>query len=316
MCDSSTQESDSIDMDADEFAAYVRMPDLAKSATLKMNEHQDKIYKQAIKEMKARHDKEMKDQSHRYETVLAEKEVELTKAKDALQAAQSELQKLSQYDDSDDMIASEYQYVSICEVVYPEFTDRPWLNRMADVEPNGKVWKFISRDNVPKYFDNRDRIYWRDGPDSDAQVGIWSWSSIENRDDPSKDYVLSHYEPYYSPIEVMILRDCTSIDDMTSYIKNTIAQQPTCETFVLAVHQQVGQYIGVKCSKAQFDWLAAGGKLKTDVIVLPVYRFSQRDVLRLRNDRLYFDKLGMGIPCDTLRIKEPVDIIRELQVMQ
>ena len=183
---------------------------------------------------------------------------------------------------------------------------------MADVESNGKIWKFMVNDDFPRYFENRDRLYYRDGPTEAGSVGIWSWSSGENRDDPSKDYVSSQYEPHYSPIEVMILRGCSSIDDIAVYIKNSIEQQPTCETFVVAARQQGEQYVGVKCSKAQFDWLAAGGKLKKDVIVLPVYRFSQRDVLRLGNDRLYFDRLALGIPCDTLRIKDPMEIVRDL----
>lgn len=305
-------QTDIVDMEADEFEAYVGMSDLAKSAISKMKDHQDEVHKQAIEEMAARHDEEMKDQSRRYETALAEKEAELTKVKDALQAAQSELNKLSQFDDSSEVIATEHQHISICEVIYPEFSDRPWLNRMADVEPNGIIWKFMVNDDLPRYYDNRDKVYWRDGPDIVEQVGIWSWSSIENRDDPSKDYVLSQYEPHYSPIEVMVLRGCSSIDDIAEYIKNNIGQQPTCETFVIVARQQGEQYVGVKCSKAQFDWLATGGKLKKDVIVLPVYRFSQRDVLRLGNDRLYFDRLALGIPCDTLRIKDPLEIVRDL----
>lgn len=307
-------QTDIVDMEADEFEAYVGMSDLAKSATSKMKDHQDEVHKQAIEEMAARHDEEMRDQSRRYETALAEKEAELTKVKDALQAAQSELNKLSQFDDSSEAIATEHQHISICEVIYLEYRGRPqpWLNRMADVEPNGIIWKFMVKDDIPRYFENRDRLYHRDGPTDAGSVGIWSWSSGENRDDPSKDYVLSQYEPHYSPIEVMILRGCSSIDDIAVCIKNSIEQQPTCETFVIAARQQGEQYVGVKCSKTQFDWLANGGKLKNDVIVLPVYCFSQKDVLRLGNDRLYFDRLALGIPCDTLRIKDPLEIVRDL----
>ena len=89
------------------------------------------------------------------------------------------------------MAESLIERISLCRVSRKNDEEKPRLVRLADVE-DGILKEFRSASGN-KFFDNRDRLFWRNGPDINGAFGIWKWSAIPNENNPAKDYVEANY---------------------------------------------------------------------------------------------------------------------------
>lgn len=56
-------------------------------------------------------------------------------------------------------------------------------------------------------------------------VGVWSWRTIPNINDPSRDYIESEYNAFYQPTQVIILKECTSIEQIVKKLVMGISEK-------------------------------------------------------------------------------------------
>lgn len=111
-----------------------------------------------------------------------------------------------------------YDYVSLCEVEQ-DYNGQVWLNRLADIGKTGLLQAFYLNEDLPKYFANRSRLFFKDGPSELGAIGVWNWSSIPNNNDFSKDYVTTQFNPDARPIEIIKMQDCKSPNEVLEILK-------------------------------------------------------------------------------------------------
>ena len=58
-------------------------------------------------------------------------------------------------------------------------------------------------------------------------VGVWNWRTITNINDPSRDYIESEYNAFYQPTQVIILKECTSIEQIVKKLVMGISEKCT-----------------------------------------------------------------------------------------
>ena len=78
---------------------------------------------------------------------------------------------------------------------------------------------FHRNEELPPYFSNRDKIFYKDGPSTDGFYGIWSWSAIPNEKDPSKDYIISKYNVNLDAIEIATIPEASSLEELIHLLK-------------------------------------------------------------------------------------------------
>lgn len=85
-------------------------------------------------------------------------------------AKSDESSHLSQYDDTDisslPPVGSE-ETISLCNVI-SDYSGQKWLIRFADLSHNGHYHMFHRNEELPPYFSNRDKIFYKDGPSTDG----------------------------------------------------------------------------------------------------------------------------------------------------
>lgn len=186
-----------------------QIEDCHQSASLLKTE-----YEQRIQEI----EQEKKD----LESSLAAAQEKISELQTSLTVAKSdESSHLSQYDDTDisslPPVGSE-ETISLCNVI-SDYSGQKWLIRFADLSHNGHYHMFHRNEELPPYFANRDKIFYKDGPSTDGFYGIWSWSAIPNEKDPSKDYIISKYNVNLDAIEIAMEPDFHDGQDV--YVEHT-----------------------------------------------------------------------------------------------
>ena len=106
------------------------------------------------------------------------------------------------------MIDFRVEFTSLCRVSI-DSNGQVWLNRLADVK-DGKYVIPEYYEDMGRVFENRDRIFRRDGPSYEGAIGVWSWSAIPNQNNPETDYVQSAFQPELNPVRVFEIYDVVS----------------------------------------------------------------------------------------------------------
>ena len=146
---------------------------------------------------------------------------------------------------------SNYQYVSIGQILY-DYNGQRWISRLADITVSGEIIPFVADETISHYFSNRDRLYWRNGPDADQAIGVWNWNVSPRDTDPSKDYVETDFCNSIQLTQIVQLSNCKALDDVVSLLKNGISMQFSCSK-LLFVYKADSVLNGLLCSSANFD---------------------------------------------------------------
>lgn len=214
------------------------------------------------------------------------------------------------------MIDNSVERISICKVLIQDDADKPWLIRLADID-NGILRAFHQIDGTPKLFDNRDRLFWRDGPDEDGILGIWKWSAIPNINNPATDYIETRYVESLKAIEIVEITAARTIEDILKCINHGLEISPVSDNILLCPKVRTSgasnKYDGLLCTRADMvlnnDYLF----LKDSVISLPQYSFMRNDIIYIDGKKLYC-KLDYGDPVGRILVKEPSEIVRDAVV--
>lgn len=143
------------------------------------------------------------------------------------------------------------KFISLCRVK-TDYTGQKWLIRYADLCHYGRYHAFHKKDDIAAFFTNRDKLFYRDGPDTDGFYGIWTWTAVPNKTDPNKDYVETQYTPELSPIEIFFMPEATGLDFLVSLLKSGIDYPPHSNKVMFSYRISKGQYTGILCDTQDF----------------------------------------------------------------
>ncbi len=208
-----------------------------------------------------------------------------------------------QVDDSD------FQHSSIGQI-YHDYNGQPWINRLADIV-NGEIVPFVLDDNAPRYFDNRDRLFWKDGPDKEETIGIWNWRADPSFSDSTKDYVTSEYNRYMKVTEVIELPQCKSLSEVSSFLTDWFEKDFTAGKILFVYPAAGGEMEGVLCSTEDLEFYGGQVRLLASVFMLPHYTIKHSDIIRIGGIRIY-RKMSLGIPQSVYRVKTPYDVVKKM----
>ena len=204
---------------------------------------------------------------------------------------------------------SNYQYVSIGQILY-DYNDQRWIFRLADITESGEIVPFVADETIPHYFSNRDRLYWRNGPDTDQAIGVWNWNVTPRDTDPNKDYVETDFCNNIQLTQIIQLLNCETLDDVVSLLKNGISFQFSFNK-LLFVYEENTILTGLLCSSSDFDRANDKITLKSDVYTLPQYSIKLSDTIDLASIRIY-KFLSLGIPQSIYQVRDPYEAVKSL----
>lgn len=250
------------------------------------------------------------------ETKLHMKELEsrLQEADRVVTALQTELdhyRNLATYAD-EEFEQSEYkqfQHVSIGRI-FNDYSGQIWIERLADVI-NGEVWEFSPDDTKSHYFENRDRLYWKDGPNEEGAVGVWSWKAEPSYTDPSKDFVTCEFNRNARITEVVDLSQCKTLTEVAARISEGIEYHITSEKILFTCTTVNGAKEGLLCYPGDIKYSGGIVKLASSVFMLPHYSIRQPDTMKIAGVRIC-RKINLGIPQSMVRVRQPYDAVKEM----
>jgi hypothetical protein len=221
---------------------------------------------------------------------------------------------LAQFDDTNTSVLptmNSDEIVSLCGVI-SDYNGQKCLVRYADLSHNGHYHIFRRSEDTPPYFSNREKIFYKDGPSNDGFYGIWTWSAIPNEKDPSKDYILSHYNRDIEAIEVVIVTEASTLDDLVTLLKGGIEYRPHSHRVMFSLYTTKGQYMGILCNEKELNTVNGKTAFSEECIVVPVYEFAGGDIVRLNNGPSFFRNAFAGCPNKLYHLKSPLDIVKNI----
>ena len=248
-------------------------------------------------------------------SLLAEAQAKISELQTAPSAfASDDADYLAQFDDTDASILpsdNADEIVSLCSVV-SDYNGQKWLIRYADLNNNGHYYIFHRNEDIPPYFTNRDKIFYKDGPSKDGFYGVWTWSAVPNENDPSKDYILSRYNTELDAIELVTFTQATSLDELVSLLKEGINYQPHSRRVMFSICTSKGQHTGILCTAKELNTVNEKTNISKDCIVVPVYEFTNADVIHLDNGLSFYGNAFAGLPSKLYHLKSPLDIVKDI----
>lgn len=204
---------------------------------------------------------------------------------------------------------SNYQYVSIGQIIY-DYNDQRWILRLADITKDGLIVPFIADETIPHYFSNRDRLYWRNGPDTERAIGVWNWNVSPRDTDPDKDYVETDFCNSIQLTQIVQLSNCESLVDIVTLLKKGVSLQSVCNK-LLFVYEEDSILNGLLCSSADFEHINDKITLKSTVYTLPQYCIKLSDAIELAGIKIY-KYLSFGIPQSIFQVRDPYEAVKSL----
>lgn len=228
-----------------------------------------------------------------------------------IKAELEQLQLLSRFADTNvpAVVEKEYEYESICRVVH-SYTDQAWLNRLADIN-NGRITAFEQDLDAPRYFGNRDRLFWRDGPDEDGYVGVWDWNAQPNKNDPDTDYVSTTHNSRVKLIEILEVPTCHSIPELTRYISTTQISIFSGRKILFTIPAENGVIRGILCDEHNFIKFGDKYKLNSSVYILPEFAIKPSDILTFSGIQFY-RYTSLGLPLALAQVRDPMYVAKEI----
>lgn len=211
-----------------------------------------------------------------------------------------------------DEVFNEYEHLSV-GLIAPDYYGNRWVYRLADIGSSEDIIPFIEDSSQPPLFSNRKRLYFKEKNLQDGFLGIWAWYAETHKNDPSKDHIVSNYYPQYSPVELIIVDNCSSIDDLVAELSKGLALSPGARRFAITFfNSKTDRYTGVLCHKSDIENTQGVIRLKSDVISLPIYSFEQRDILQLNDSKRIYNKLQLGPADDVIKTISDSEIVKKL----
>ena len=236
----------------------------------------------------------------------------LTKAEDTITTIQPELERykyLLSYEDSEYEDTNRYQHVSVGSIFH-DLQGTRWISRLADVV-DGTIKIFNVDKLSPRYYENRDRLYWKDGPEKDGEIGVWGWRSDPNENDLTKDYVSTEYQEYARIVEIIEFPNCQTITELSKKITEKFEKPFSCKKILFVCNSSDGNREGLLCNEEDFEVMGNQIRLLPTIFTLREYSLQNSDILEI-NGKLFYNKMNLGIPQSVIRIRSPFEVVKKI----
>lgn len=152
------------------------------------------------------------------------------------------------------------------------------LKRLSDIENNEVLDKYCETFPYQKeLFTNQ-----KTNGFPENYVGVWNWRTIPNINDPSRDYIESEYNAFYQPTQVIILKECTSIEQIVKKLVMGISEKMYCNGALFA-YWNGQKYEGVRCREQDLDIGADRLALRENTLELPVFEIFLQCFIKREN---------------------------------
>lgn len=214
--------------------------------------------------------------------------------------------------DDEDYKSDEFDFISLCEVLPPDYKGKNMIERLADLTEYGEFDEFFCDENEPRMFENRDKLYLNDGPRDVGVMGVWMWRAVPNNTNSYKDFIYSRFAPEIKPIEILSFSQATDEKSLLNVLKEGIDIDIIPELAMYSTHVGKGHYIGFLCNAQDFEKVGEGYRIKSTLITLDKYDFGRSDIIRLYNDRRFFKKLSIGMPSKIVPVKDTMELVKNI----
>lgn len=272
-------------------------------------------HEQNISELKSKYQQEIRD----IENEKSKVELSLAKAQEQIEKFQSnntsdEYTILVRFDDTNDAflpsLGSE-NFISLC-IVKRNSDGQKYLIRCADLNPDGNYYIFYQNENLPPVFGNRIKIFCKNTSLDEGSYGIWNWEARPNEKDSRRDFVLSDYNDNLDPIEVVKVPEISSLDELVARLKSGIDYQKYTRRVMFAFYNSNGQYVGILCKTKELCLLNGKAIFAEDCFEVPIYEFSNDDIIQLNAGICFYKKAFAGIPIRLYQLKSKLDIVKSV----
>lgn len=236
-------------------------------------------------------------------------QAEKEKLEDELNAEQSELakyHKLEKYSISQktNPINAQYPYRSLCKVFWTEGYIR--LIRLSDIQNDGILGNYIGECPYSKDILYSDQ---KAGTFPENYIGVWDWKTIP-KDNQSGWIINSIPNKSYPVTQVVILKECTSIEQVIKKLVTGVSEKMYCNG-ILFTYWNGQKYEGVRCRERDLDIRADRLVLRENVLELPVFEIFP-SMLYQAGECQICSVLNFGMPCKVIKVKEPMEILKAL----
>lgn len=213
------------------------------------------------------------------------------------------------------LISSSEEYISLCEVVPPNYKGEKISIRHADINNKGQLELFQKNDEYTDPSENRDKIFIIDGPTEIGRFAVWNWSVSPNKNG-LKTFVKSRFNPDIIPIEVVIIPNCNSEEDLASCLQKGYRAEINSPRVMFSAYRSKGKLIGILCSNK--DYTSSNGitTFSDDVIMAPVYEFDDNELILIKNKNkngpTLYQSVFAGIPIRLYRVKSEMEIVKNI----
>ena len=203
----------------------------------------------------------------------------------------------------------ENQVISLC-VVSNNGMDI-WLNRIADIY-NNMIRPFIPLEGERR-FENRDRLYYREGPDKDNSYGIWDWTYTENYNNPQTDYIFTKYTGNCVPVEIIFCNNISSLNELIGSLKKGVIHSGVFGRSLCVYRKNKEFYEGILLDKSEINSTDYSFVLKDNISLIKKYSIKASDIITFQNYNLSFYRyINLPIEGEILLISSPLEITKKL----
>lgn len=203
-----------------------------------------------------------------------------------------------------------FEAKSICVVTDKLANGKSMLLRLADLI-DGEWIVFISDNETPKNYDNREYIFQNDGPTTIGYIGVWEWNATPNKSGADTDYVISKYLPYDKLIEVTLRSGNLDITDLIEILKSGVTSKLMSGQIAIITNTSKYTYNGIICNIKDFNYIDGKYFLRNEVNFLNVINITDQDIIYFKDFMLYNMECSPHIATQVLT-RDKFEIIKEI----
>ena len=193
----------------------------------------------------------------------------------------------------------EYPYTSLCRVSgFVKGSGR--LEILADVDGDELCLPIT---NLPVHKILYDRNY----KGFVNFIGIWGWRTEQNLNPDGREFIVSKLYAD-KPIEIILLQDCTSEEDLKLRLMDGIDCDLSSGKALIAYLTGYYTYCGFLCCEKSFEQV--GSKKKVKVLTLGLFEVSVKEVIYVE-EKIFYSKLSLGTAKKIVYMKDLTGFIRE-----
>jgi hypothetical protein len=173
---------------------------------------------------------------------------------------------------------------------------------------------FFYNEDLPWYFDNRNRLYLKDGPDDIGNIGVWHWTATPRKTDYTKDFINTEYISDIALTEIVELKSIDSVDDLINTIKyDGIRSTDSGIETIYCVKTGRNEYKGILCKDEYFNISTEKKTIKPELSSLPLIELNRDEIIQTEG-HAFLRSLVPPVAKRNILIKSPMEIVKDIVI--